>query len=138
MEVCRVVATIEHTRKKYNKDPLFTVVLDHAYSGCKDPKDKIFAMMSTSDGRDKFDWEVSLNYRLPVLELYKRVAIWGMFRNNTLRSLSCSTPTPSEPELRQNLSSWMPNCTRLLDPNLLVRANTHFAFSAGLAKPRVV
>lgn len=135
---CTNVASIEYMRKRETKDPLFTVILDNAYGGCTDPRDKIFAMMSMAAGRDEFDWETSLDYSLSADELYKRFAIWDIVRNTDLRSLSCATSAPQHHTLLPSLPSWVPDWTRILDRNLLVRVNETSTFSAGLSKPYIV
>jgi hypothetical protein len=134
---CNSVANIQHIRQQHVKDPLFTVALDNTHGDCLDARDKIFALMSISEGRDIFDWEISFDYSLPVEELYKRFAIWDIARNETLRAISCETSASKESELSL-LPSWVPNWTRNLDRYLLVRANATSTFSAGMEKEKEV
>jgi hypothetical protein len=109
---CNSVASIQQTRRHRTRDPLFTVALDNTYGGCRDPKDKIFALMSISAGRDNFDWEISFDYALPFEELYKRFAIWDITRNRTLRTLSCGT-SASPGSATVILPSWVPDWTAI-------------------------
>ena len=79
-------------------DPLFHVMLATRFCECSDPKDRVFAVMSISQGRDiyLYDWEVDFNYSLSTSELFKRFAIWDIVRCGSLRSLACATPCRSE------------------------------------------
>ena len=120
------------------QDSLFDVTLDNSYGGCTDSRDKLFAMMSMATGRDAYDWEVSLDYTLTAEDLYKRFAIWDMIRNRTLRVLSCASTTSQDPELMPSLPSWVPDWTRILNRQLLIRANATSMFSAGMSKDMVV
>lgn len=131
---CSSVMSIQKMRYQRTRDPLFTVILDNMYGGCRDPKDKIFAMMSLSVGHNIFDWEISFDLSLSADELYKRFAIWDVVRNKTLRVLSCATAATKRLDLQPPLPSWVPDWRLALDPNLLVRVNNTSIFSAGLGK----
>lgn len=130
---CTSVASIQQIRRRETKDPLFTVALDNTYGDCRDPRDKIFALMSISEGRDIFDWEISFDYTLLVEELYKRFAIWDIARNETLRVLSCET-SGSKNSQATDLPSWVPDWTQILDRHLLVRASSTSTFCASKGK----
>ncbi|KAJ4324792.1 hypothetical protein N0V94_001021 [Neodidymelliopsis sp. IMI 364377] len=133
---CNSVASIEYMRARTVKDALFAVVLDNAYGGCTDPRDKIFAMMSIAAGRDEFDWEISLDYTLSPDELYKRFAIWDIVRNKSLRSLSCATSAPSHDDAPlPQTPTWVPDWTRILNRHLLARTAKISNFSAGSGRP---
>lgn len=129
---CNNVVSMEKMRNQKTRDPLFAVILANAYGGCSDSRDKIFAMMSISDGRDIFDWEISFDYGLSTSELFKRFAIWDIIRNGSLRSLSCATTGLRDFRLPPLLPSWVPDWNRLPDKNLLVRSNATSKFSASL------
>ncbi|KAJ4288952.1 hypothetical protein N0V90_011294 [Kalmusia sp. IMI 367209] len=75
---CKNNINMERIRSQKLCDPLFTVVLTNTYGKCSDPRDKIFAMMSISDGQDILDWEISFDYSLTTAELFKRFAIWDI------------------------------------------------------------
>jgi len=110
-------------------DPLFHVMLATRFCECSDPKDKVFAFMSISQGRDiyLYDWEVDFNYSLSTSELFKRFGIWDIVRCGSLRSLACATPSRSE-QLR--LPSWAPDWTRVEDINPFVHYSDKTRFSA--------
>jgi hypothetical protein len=110
---CNSVASIQQIRRQRVKHSLFTVALDHTHGGCRDARDKIFALMSIAAGRDLFDWEVSFDYTLPVEELYKRFALWDISRNDTFRAISCETSAPTNSAELSLLPSWVPDWTRL-------------------------
>lgn len=129
---CNVVVNIKKMREQKTRDDLFTVVLDNLYGGCSDPRDKIFAMMSLSEGRDAFDWEISFDYSLSVTELFEHFAIWDVIRYRSLRSLSCATTGPKDFRVPPPLPSWVPDWTRLLEQNLLVRCKATSKFAAAL------
>ncbi|KAF2833351.1 hypothetical protein CC86DRAFT_399978 [Ophiobolus disseminans] len=131
---CNNVIGIQQIRRRYYKDPLFTIALENTHGSCRDPKDKIFALMSISGGCDMFDWETSFDYDLSVEELYKRFAIWDIVRNRTLRILTCVTPPSEYSDQPTILPSWVPDWTRTLDRQLLVRVNATSKVSAGSRK----
>lgn len=115
-------------------DPLFHVMLATRFCECSDPRDRVFAVMSISQGRDiyLYDWEVDFNYSLSISELFKRFAIWDIIRCGSLRSLACAT-SPGAEQLQ--LPSWVPDWTRIEDIDPFVRYVNKTKFSAsGRAK----
>jgi hypothetical protein len=134
---CNSVMSIQHIRRRKLKDPLFNVALDHTHGLCGDSRDKLFALMSISAGRDIFDWEISFDYSLSIEELYKRFTLWDILKNDTFRAISGETSAPRDSELSL-LPSWVPDWTRILDRHLLVRANDTSTFSAGLGKSKEI
>lgn len=127
---CRIVNIMEKMRAQKHRRSLFDVVLTNAYGGCTEPSDKIFAVMSISDGRDMSDWEFSFNYNLPTYELFKRFAIWDIVRNRSLRVLACASAGPRNSEIPPPLPSWVPDWSRLMDQNVLVRCRSTSDFAA--------
>ncbi len=127
---CETVVTIQKLRERGFREPLFSVMLQNTYGGCSDPRDKIFAMMSISEGQDVYDWEISFDYTRNTDELYRRFAIWDITRNRKLRVLSCAPSVSQYEDLFPPLPTWIPDWTRIMDRDLLVRYNATSTFCA--------
>lgn len=135
---CVYVTAMETLRRQRVREPLFNVVLAGSYGGCSDPRDKIFAVMSIAEGKDIFDWEISFDYSLSHFELFKRFAIWDIIRCDSLRSLSCATPSASDLRLPSRLPSWAPDWTQLRNTNLFIRWKDSTGFEAAGATKKEV
>ncbi|KAH7310863.1 heterokaryon incompatibility protein-domain-containing protein, partial [Stachybotrys elegans] len=78
-----------------------------------DPRDKLFALVGLAGDVLSSDWEVTPNYNLSVLEVYRQFALWHLTRKRQLGILSFGRnhDLASLPAL-EGLPSWVPDLTR--------------------------
>lgn len=128
------ITAIENTRRSHTGPlsmSLFHILVATSFSQCKDPRDKIFAVVGLAkDGVEKKD--ITLDYTVgeeKVLEAFKDFAIIDSNRNKDLRTLSCSSGTADS-----YLPSWVPGWRRIENshPFVLYSDRTKFCASGDM------
>lgn len=106
---------------------LFEAILMTLHNNCKDPRDKVFAVLGL--GKDWLEKRaLEPNYHATVEDVFREFAIWDSKENCTLRTLSCPSGDFSP------LPSWVPDWRSVDNPDPFILYGNQTGFAASKNK----
>ncbi|CAG9987024.1 unnamed protein product [Clonostachys byssicola] len=113
-------------RKLNEYSKLLDLILDCRKFACTNPRDKIYGMLGVTN-QDTSHELLHPNYDLSPQEVYRNFVMWDILHNKSLRVLGCSWDKTAP----EQISSWIPDFTRLDKYHHLMRLENRASFHAG-------